>query len=159
LQTLLGKSQNQIASKDHESDCLNPSSCDDLSYDSGKDPGCHVQMIPNCTIQSNLLMITSFCSRTLITSSIGVTSGRCLSTQLAKCHVMSIGNFSMLCDYTMNLGNHTISITRVQEECDLGVLFSSNLKFDKHISNTVRKANNLIGIIKRTFSCLDQCMF
>jgi len=45
------------------------------------------------------------------------------------------------------------SITRV-----LGVLFSSNLKFDKHISNTVQKANNLTGIIKRTFNCLDQSM-
>jgi len=59
---------------------------------------------------------------------------------------MSIGNYSMLCNYTMSLGNHTISITRVQEECELGVLFSSNFKFDKHISNTVLTANNLIGI-------------
>jgi len=47
-------------------------------------------------------------------------------------------------------------VTRVQEECDLGVLFSSNLKFDKHILNTVQKANNLTGIIKRIFSYLDQ---
>jgi len=60
-----------------------------------------------------------------------------MSFNTTKCHVMSIGNSSMLCDYTMNLGNHMIPIIRVQEECDLGVLFSSNLKFDKHISNTV----------------------
>ena len=51
------------------------------------------------------------------------------------------------------------SIVRVQTECDLGVTFASNLTFDRHISNIVRRANILIGIIKRTFSCLDQSMF
>ena len=76
-----------------------------------------------------------------------------------KCHVMSIGNFPLLSDYTMKFGDSVASIVRVQAECDLGVTFASNLTFDKHISNIVRRANILIGIIKRTFSCLDQSMF
>ena len=69
-----------------------------------------------------------------------------------KCHVMSIGNFPLLSDYTMKFGDSVASIVRVQAECDLGVTFASNLTFDKHISNVVRRVNILIGIIKRTFS-------
>ena len=76
-----------------------------------------------------------------------------------KCHVMSIGNFPLLSDYTMKFGDSVASIVRVQAECDLGVTFASNLTFNKHISNIVRRANILIGIIKRTFSYLDQSMF
>ena len=38
-------------------------------------------------------------------------------------------------------------------------MFASNLLFDKHITNIVRRANILIGIIKRTCSCLDQSIF
>ena len=51
------------------------------------------------------------------------------------------------------------SITRVEEERDLNILFTPNLKFDKHISNIIRKANNLIGVIKRSFCCLDPPIF
>ena len=64
----------------------------------------------------------------------------------------------------MKFGDSAASIAGVQAECDLGVTFTSNLMFDKHISNIVRRANILIDIIKRTFSyvvanCLDQSMF
>ena len=54
----------------------------------------------------------------------------------------------------MKFGDSAASIARVQAECDLGVTFASNLMFNRHISNIVCKANILIGIIKRTFSCL-----
>ena len=76
-----------------------------------------------------------------------------------KCHVMLTGNFLWLSDYTMKFDDLAASIARVQAECDLGMAFSSNLMFDKHISNIVSRANILIGIIKRTFSCLAQSMF
>ena len=75
-----------------------------------------------------------------------------MSFNLDKCHIMSIGNFPLLCDYTMKFGDSAASIARVQAECDLGVMFASNLMFDKHISNIVRRANILIAIIKRTFN-------
>ena len=47
----------------------------------------------------------------------------------------------------MKFDDFATSIARVQEECDLGVTFASNLMFDKHISNIVRmyRANILIG--------------
>ena len=59
----------------------------------------------------------------------------------------------------MIFGDSVASNAREKAECDLGVTFLSNLMFDKQISNIVRRANILIGIIKRTFSCIDQSMF
>ena len=53
-----------------------------------------------------------------------------------------------------NTGNRT-QIEQVDEEKDLGVIFQSDLKFDKHIVKCVNKANRMIGIIKRNFSELD----
>ena len=41
---------------------------------------------------------------------------------------------------------------------DLGITFESNGSFDKHIDNTVLKANRNLGIIKRTFQQIDQEM-
>ena len=63
---------------------------------------------------------------------------------------MSLGHSPVLCDYTLNSSDIDLDtpITRVEEERDLGILFTPNLKSDKHISNIIRKANNLIGFIE-----------
>ena len=45
------------------------------------------------------------------------------------------------------------------EEQDLGILFTPNLNFSLHITKITRKANSIVGIIKRSFSCLDKVMF
>ena len=47
----------------------------------------------------------------------------------------------------MKFDDFAASIARVQAESDLGMMFASNLMFDKHISNIVHRANILIGII------------
>ena len=49
-------------------------------------------------------------------------------------------------------------LIRVEEEMDLGVLFSSTLKFSHHIKEIVCKANRLLGLIKRTFNFLEPQM-
>ena len=61
-------------------------------------------------------------------------------------------------DYFMVRNNVYLPITRVYEERDLGVLFTSNLKFGSHISQIVHKANRLIGLIRQTFSYLGPPM-
>ena len=43
-------------------------------------------------------------------------------------------------------------LTDVDNKCDLGVNFQSNLQFDKHITNIRAKANRTTGIIKHAFS-------
>ena len=37
----------------------------------------------------------------------------------------------------------------------LGVTVDKDLKFNKHIANAVNNANKILGVIKRTFECLD----
>ena len=45
------------------------------------------------------------------------------------------------------------------EEKDLGVKFHSSMKFESHISSVVNKTNQLIGLIKRSFSFMDKELF
>ena len=44
-------------------------------------------------------------------------------------------------------------------EKDVGVTFSKDLKFNEHINNVVSKANQITGIVKRSFDYLDNEMF
>ena len=50
-------------------------------------------------------------------------------------------------------------IVEVTEERDLGLLFTKELKFDKHISLVIKKANSILCIIKHNFCLLDPQMF
>jgi hypothetical protein len=50
-------------------------------------------------------------------------------------------------------------LTDCDEEKDLGVIFDKNLKFDKQVESSVQKANKMLGIIKRSFTYLDEDMF
>ena len=47
----------------------------------------------------------------------------------------------------------------VESEKDLGVIFDTNLHFDEHVYASVNKANRMIGIIYRSFSCMNITMF
>ena len=46
-----------------------------------------------------------------------------------------------------------------KEEKDLGVYMSEDLKYRKHIFETVKKANKVLAMIRRTFSYLDKDVF
>ena len=79
---------------------------------------------------------------------------------LDKCHVMTFGRSQRHYSYTMtNVDGVPFPLQRCHEEQDLGVLFTPNLKFSEHISKITRKANGVVGIIKRSISCLDKTMF
>ena len=56
----------------------------------------------------------------------------------------------------MKIGENKTIIAKCDDEKDLGVTFDKELKFDKHISNSVNKANRMIGIIKRTITYLNK---
>ena len=47
----------------------------------------------------------------------------------------------------------------IEKEKDLGVIFDNNLKFSSHIINQVNKANRLMGLIRRSYTCLDKNSF
>ena len=64
-----------------------------------------------------------------------------------KCKVLHIGNRNVQANYTMN-GKH---LAKVEQEKDLGVVISSDLKPSKQCSEVVKTANKLIGFIGRSF--------
>jgi hypothetical protein len=50
-------------------------------------------------------------------------------------------------------------INQVTEEKDLGILIDDKLKFQQHINQQTKKANQRLGMIKRSFSYMDTEMF
>ena len=74
-----------------------------------------------------------------------------------KCKVMHIGRENPRFEYEMTDKQGSTKVLKsVEIEKDLGVYVQENLKFEKHISLTINRANKLVGLIKRTFSYLDQ---
>ena len=66
---------------------------------------------------------------------------------LDKCKVMHIGHANQNADYS--LMNHDIVSTDLEK--DLGVLISSDLKFSKQCIEVEKKAQRLLGYIRRQF--------
>ena len=50
-------------------------------------------------------------------------------------------------------------IQKVSEEKDLGIYIDSQLNFKLHIDFKIKKANQMLGLIKRSFNYMDKEMF
>ena len=73
-----------------------------------------------------------------------------------KCKVMHVGNKdSTETPYSVGQGIRSEKLSIANEEKDLGVWFDTGLKFSSHISHTVAKSNQLLGLIKRSFVYKD----
>ena len=48
----------------------------------------------------------------------------------------------------MNHDETQVYIDNCSSDCDLGVIFDSNLLFDNHIDKAVKKANQTLALIK-----------
>ena len=73
-----------------------------------------------------------------------------------KCKVMQIGSGHPVFNYTMKgTGQEQITLEVTPQEKDLGVVIDRNLKFNDHINQSVKKANRIVGLIRRTFTSLD----
>jgi ribonuclease P/MRP protein subunit RPP40 len=69
----------------------------------------------------------------------------------SKCKVIHLGSKNKRYDYTMD----GVTLESTDREKDLGVIIDEQLKFHIHVAEAVKKATKLLGLIKRTFSCLD----
>ena len=49
-------------------------------------------------------------------------------------------------------------LSETTSEKDLGVIVNNKLNFLEHVATAAKKANNIIGTIKKTLSCLDSNM-
>ena len=74
-----------------------------------------------------------------------------LPLNLEKCKGIHFGKKNPNHNYT--IGNRPLNIDT--EEKDVGVIFDQTLEFRQHISKMVSKANQRVGLIKRTFSKLN----
>ena len=75
-----------------------------------------------------------------------------MSFNLEKCKVMHIGTKNNKNSYAM--GGRILE--SVDEEKDLGVIMNSMFKFDKQCAKVAKKANQVLGLIYRTFSCKNK---
>ena len=78
-----------------------------------------------------------------------------LTFNVIKCKVIHYGQNNPESDYIMNNNK----LESVDEECDLGVNFTKDLKFSQHIAKKVNKANSILALIKGTFEYLDNHSF
>jgi hypothetical protein len=74
-----------------------------------------------------------------------------------KCKSMNIAKTKKETEYNYYLEGENIEWT--QEEKDIGVTIDSGLKFDKHLSEKVNKANSMFAIIRRAFKYLNAKTF
>ena len=52
-----------------------------------------------------------------------------------------------------------VNLEETTEEKDLRVLIDNKLNFEKHIQNTVTRANRVLGLNRIAFACLNKTMF
>ena len=71
-----------------------------------------------------------------------------MSSNTDKCQVMTLGRSHEEYNYTMSKHGNSLLLNRCNEQQDLGILFTSNLKFGHHVNKIARKVNRVIGIIK-----------
>ena len=74
-----------------------------------------------------------------------------LPFNMEKCKIMRIGNDKNPQTYYMN----EQPLDYVKEEKDLGVVVDNRLKFHKHAASAVKQANKVLGLIKHSFTALD----
>ena len=70
-----------------------------------------------------------------------------------KCTVMHIGSGNKKCSY--QLGISVLEFTDIQK--DLRIWKSNDLKFEFHTLEAYKKANKMLGMIKRTVVHKDKC--
>ena len=75
-----------------------------------------------------------------------------------KCHVLTLGKFDNI-KHTQRYSIAGNELEHVFDEKDLGVTIDSNLTFEDHISLKVKKANVMVGLIRRSFTFLSCNLF
>jgi Reverse transcriptase (RNA-dependent DNA polymerase)/Endonuclease-reverse transcriptase len=79
-----------------------------------------------------------------------------LRFNVGKCHIMHIGGKGVSGQYVMKtetFGEQILEET--SQEKDLGIWITNTLKPSTHIAHAVNKANQLLGLIRRSFTYLD----
>ena len=78
-----------------------------------------------------------------------------------KCKVLRIkGSNNLNRDYYLNgQNNDIVTLEKITAEKDLGVTIDDKLDFRTHIQNSINKANSILGLIRRSFTYIDETIF
>jgi hypothetical protein len=77
-----------------------------------------------------------------------------------KCKIMSIGRGDKSHQYSLPSESiERTTLSRTSHEKDLGVTFDDNLSFREEVTNRINKANSIMGVIRRSYSFLDEVSF
>ena len=84
----------------------------------------------------------------------------CMKLNVDKCKILSIkGRDENKFNYTFSKDNNSFTLEHVDHIRDLGVTIDRDLSFDLHISEKVNKAFQMLEIINRNFSDIDENTF
>ena len=75
-----------------------------------------------------------------------------------KCHILTLGKFQNI-KYVHRYMLNGHKLDHVEEKKDLGIIFDSELIFEKHFADKIKKANQMAGIVRRSFTFLDPNLF
>ena len=83
-----------------------------------------------------------------------------LKFNTSKCKVIHIGPTNTSSHAMLDLSDDKHKeLEFIEKEKNLGVVFDNNLKFSSHIINQVNKANRVMGLIRRSYTYLDENFF
>ena len=75
-----------------------------------------------------------------------------LPLNINKCRALHLGPRNVKCNYTLN----GMMVQKTEAEKDLGIIIDNEMKFHIQNASTVKKANRVLGLIKRGFDFLDE---
>ena len=78
---------------------------------------------------------------------------------VVKCKVLHGGKNNPEHDYNMKMKGVNRPLQKFEGEKDFSVIFDKDLSFDTHIQKCINKANQMTGLIKRTFCYLNKDTF
>ena len=73
----------------------------------------------------------------------------------SKCHILHYGKRNPM--YLYHMGGRLLSSSGCEK--DLGVIKSNDLKPRQHILSVIKKANQRLGMLRRSFTCIDKEIF
>ncbi len=76
-----------------------------------------------------------------------------------KCQTLHLGKNNGKNIYIMGSQQDAVSLQETVAERDLGIIIDNELSFNTHITQAIKKANKIVGMIRRTFTHLDYDVF
>ena len=76
-----------------------------------------------------------------------------------KCKLLTLGLRKTVSEYHLISKSAKYDLEYVTNMKDLGIVIDSNLNFEAHMHETINKANQTMGMIRRAFISIDESMF